>query len=91
MATTIKKIILPQDAGLDKMQLITVTEGCVNLDSDDDPIYEANAIHCVEDGSVIFNYTTGNSDTVAMVAGDDLGVGADVVSLTLSTGKYIIN
>ena len=51
------------------VQAFQLKEGKVNLTGGTHNV--GKVIHCVEDGDITVNWSNGNSDTIAMIAGED--------------------
>jgi len=68
----------------DTLQCLEVKEGRVNLTSG--TYKNVNVAHCVEDGNIVVTWLSGETDTIAMVTGDDISF--DCTSVEVSTGKF---
>ena len=69
------------------VQAFQLKEGKVNLDSGTHNV--GKVIHCVADGDITIDWGNGNSDNIAMVAGEDYAI--NNLSVTINSGTFHID
>ena len=84
-----KTTALDKDSTGVAIQAFPLTEGRVNLGPAVTEFTSANIAHCVEDGEFVLTWPSGNTDTIAAVAGDDYTI-ANAENIVISSGLFHI-
>ena len=81
------KVRLIRSDGGDAVQAFPLQQGLVNLENADGAQTDIHLVHCIGDGNLTVTWSSGVTDTIACLAGDDYTV-MGALSCTVATGMF---